>query len=124
VMANAGRGGRRRDALQTRLRAAGGTQAGASRDPADVVDERERVREALARLPEWDREALSLMAWDGLTITEAAEVMGCSPTYFTKKISRARARLVRQMARSGHLPYRGPTDISCAPDNNPGREGA
>jgi RNA polymerase sigma-70 factor, ECF subfamily len=123
VMANVGRGGRRRDALRSRLKAAGETLARAPRDPADLVDERERVREALAHLPEWDREALSLMAWDGLTIAEASEVMGCGPKYFTKRISRARTRLVRQMARSGHLYRSGTVDIVREPEERPGREG-
>ncbi|MCG2801787.1 MAG: hypothetical protein L6311_06800, partial [Cellulomonas sp.] len=47
-----------------------------------------------ARLSDTEREALLLAAWDGLTPQQAAQVAGCSVAAFTKRLSRARARLV------------------------------
>jgi len=40
-----------------------------------------------------DREALELVVWDGLSIVEAATVVGCSVSAFSTRLSRAR-RLV------------------------------
>lgn len=44
----------------------------------------------LAALSELEREALLLVAWDGLASEEAAEVLGISPAAFRKRLSRAR----------------------------------
>jgi RNA polymerase sigma-70 factor, ECF subfamily len=44
----------------------------------------------LAALSEAEREALLLMAWDGLTSDDAARVLGISPAAFRKRLSRAR----------------------------------
>jgi RNA polymerase sigma factor (sigma-70 family) len=51
------------------------------------------LREALAGLSDRDREALLLVAWDGLGNREAARVMGCSAATFAVRLHRARARL-------------------------------
>jgi RNA polymerase sigma-70 factor, ECF subfamily len=51
------------------------------------------LREALAGLSERDREALLLVAWDGLNNREAAKVLGCSAQTFAVRLHRARARL-------------------------------
>lgn len=40
-----------------------------------------------------DREVLALVAFDGLTDTQAAEVLGCRRSAFTMRLSRARQRL-------------------------------
>jgi RNA polymerase sigma-70 factor (ECF subfamily) len=72
----------------------------AQRNPVDVADqvtERLAVLTALAMLSEADRELLTLLAWQGLTPRQAAEVVGCTtPTLFVR-LHRARRRLERAM---------------------------
>lgn len=67
--------------------------------PAVGVDqsvvERDALIRALGELTEFEREALLLIAWDGLTNAEAARVAGCSQRAFEVRLSRARARLTR-----------------------------
>jgi RNA polymerase sigma-70 factor (ECF subfamily) len=53
----------------------------------------ERVRAAMATLPDDQREALSLVAVEGLSYREAAEVIGCPVGTVMSRIGRARARL-------------------------------
>jgi RNA polymerase sigma-70 factor (ECF subfamily) len=53
---------------------------------------------ALADLAVAEREAVLLVAWDGLSNREAAAVFGCSAHAFEVRLSRARARLARSMA--------------------------
>lgn len=64
--------------------------------PADALEDRERrerVREALERLTERDREALLL--WDaGMNYQEIAERTGLSPSAVGTTLARARKRLV------------------------------
>jgi len=63
-------------------------------DAADVpVQARDEVLRAVARLSDTEREAVLLAAWDGLSPQQAALVAGCSVDAFTKRLSRARARL-------------------------------
>lgn len=62
--------------------------------PADEqVAERDAALGALAELGERDRELLLLVAWEGLTPTQAAEVLGVRPNTAAARISRARRRL-------------------------------
>jgi RNA polymerase sigma factor (sigma-70 family) len=67
--------------------------------PASGVDqsvvERETLLAALAELTPLEREALLLVAWDGLSGRDAATVAGCSLRAFEVRLSRARARLTR-----------------------------
>jgi len=51
------------------------------------------AREALSRLRAGDRELLILIAWDGLSTTDAARVLDCSPTALRIRLHRARRRL-------------------------------
>ena len=44
-------------------------------------------------LPDQQREALLLVAWDGLSTDDAAEALGIRPAAFRKRLSRARAAL-------------------------------
>ncbi|WP_030438477.1 SigE family RNA polymerase sigma factor [Actinoplanes subtropicus] len=48
-------------------------------DPADEVDERLRLRAALARVPARQRAVLVLRFLEGLSVDETAEVLGCRP---------------------------------------------
>jgi RNA polymerase sigma-70 factor (ECF subfamily) len=78
-----------------------------------------RVLCALARLKERDREALTLVAWDGLTPAQAAAVLGEPPVRFRQRLHRAGRRLRAQLAaelrleepaalRHDHAPTGGP----------------
>ncbi|MFF2538849.1 RNA polymerase sigma factor [Streptomyces cyaneofuscatus] len=49
--------------------------------------------EALDRMPDKDREALILVAWDGLGTRQAAQVAGCGVAAFSVRLHRARRRL-------------------------------
>jgi len=54
--------------------------------------------EALASLSGRDREVLLLLAWDGLSAEQAAEVLGCSQRTFSMRLHRARKRLAAALA--------------------------
>ncbi|MGY2127194.1 RNA polymerase sigma factor [Blastococcus sp. SYSU DS0617] len=55
--------------------------------------ERQAMLAALATLTATEREALLLVAWDGLSTTHAARVAGCSAPTFAVRLHRARRRL-------------------------------
>jgi RNA polymerase sigma-70 factor (ECF subfamily) len=56
-----------------------------------------RVEAALARLPLRDRELLLLVSVEGLTPSEAADVLGVSPVTLRARLHRARERLAVAM---------------------------
>jgi RNA polymerase sigma factor (sigma-70 family) len=92
VLANHGRGQRRRDALtQMLIGHAQSTQPGR----ADVDHE---LLHAIATLSPDDREALILVGWDGLRSAEAARVLDCKPAAFRVWLMRARRRLRAALA--------------------------
>ena len=51
------------------------------------------LRMAWSRLTDDERETLALVAWDGLTGREAAQVLGCSRAAYSVRLTRARRRL-------------------------------
>ena len=57
-----------------------------------------RVLAALAVLRERDREALTLVAWDGLTPAQAADTLGVPPARFRQRLHRAGRRLRAELA--------------------------
>lgn len=57
------------------------------------MSRRQTLVRALGALSDHDREALLMIAWDGLTAAQAAEVMGCSTATFNVRLHRARKRL-------------------------------
>ncbi|QKG24939.1 ECF subfamily RNA polymerase sigma-24 subunit [Actinomadura verrucosospora] len=67
-------------------------------DHAAGVVEEVRLREALWRLPDADREALMLVAWEDLDHRSAAYVAGCSAAAFKVRVHRARKRLAALLA--------------------------
>jgi RNA polymerase sigma-70 factor, ECF subfamily len=71
-----------------------------------------RLGEALSQLSERDREALLLVAWEGLAPREAATVVGLTPTGFSVRLHRARRRL-RKALESDESPAAPP--MSAAP---------
>lgn len=95
VTANHLRGQARRGALRDRLGAQPQTASGAGPEQSS------RIALALETLAERDREALMLIAWDGLEHRVAATVMGCSTTAFTVRVHRARRRLERALSTDG-----------------------
>jgi RNA polymerase sigma-70 factor, ECF subfamily len=62
--------------------------------PAPELDELDHeLRGALLSLARLDREALLLVAWEGLTPTQAARALGINATAFRVRLLRARRRL-------------------------------
>lgn len=96
VVAEQLRADSRRDALAERL--AFSWEHSHPADPADQVTQRDAALAALARLSERDRETLTLLAWHGLTATQAAEVLGLSSLSFAVRLHRARRRLANALA--------------------------
>lgn len=80
----------RREALLGRI-AAGAPIA--SEDQVGRIAERQVVAQALQRLTGPQREALLLVAWDGLSQRDAAMVVACSRVAFAVRLHRARQRL-------------------------------
>jgi RNA polymerase sigma factor (sigma-70 family) len=62
-------------------------------DTEASVSERADAIAALAHLSDDDREALLLIAWEGLTYAEAAKVLGCRVSTMRVRVHRARDRL-------------------------------
>ncbi|EFL26575.1 putative RNA polymerase ECF-subfamily sigma factor [Streptomyces himastatinicus ATCC 53653] len=59
------------------------------------VASRDEAFGALARLSDKEREAVLLIAWEGLTPAEAARAVGCTTAAMTLRLHRARRRLER-----------------------------
>jgi RNA polymerase sigma-70 factor (ECF subfamily) len=95
VLANRRRGDDRQAALREKLIA-----ETASRPPVEGPswDHDDRVLRALAGLGPEDREALLLVAWEGLTPARAARVLEVRPGTFAMRLHRARRRLARVLA--------------------------
>lgn len=88
----------------------GAAQPVAAEDPGmdwDAVDarldaeaKRGQLRSALTVLSERDRELLLLVAWEGLTPAEAAEVLGIGKVAARSRLHRARRRALEVLGRS------------------------
>jgi RNA polymerase sigma factor (sigma-70 family) len=87
VMANQVRGQHRQDALGELL------AQRASDNNETAADPDRLLLRALAALKPSDREALLLVAWDGLTPAQAALSLSCSGSAFRVRLLRARRRL-------------------------------
>jgi RNA polymerase sigma factor (sigma-70 family) len=70
-----------------------GWHARADASAEEVVAERDTCVRSLAALSEDDREALLLVAWDGLSQEQAAAVLGLTRNAFSVRLHRARRRL-------------------------------
>jgi RNA polymerase sigma-70 factor (ECF subfamily) len=96
VIADQYRSTRRRHDLGARL--AHEARAGApGSDPAEAVALRDAFAAAFAQLEEHEREVLRLIAWDGLEVREAAQVLGCSQGAFRVRLHRARRKLAKRL---------------------------
>jgi RNA polymerase sigma-70 factor (ECF subfamily) len=79
-------------------------------DRIDVAD----VQRGLSMLPDEQREALLLVSASGLTIEEAAEVMGCAAGTVKSRVSRGRAALHTYMDGATRAPQ--PAKVMAAPN--------
>jgi RNA polymerase sigma-70 factor (ECF subfamily) len=84
---------RRRLARQQRVGAADPASASAEPEPVgDTV-----LAAAFAALSERDREVLRLVAWEGLSLSQAAVVLSCSALACRVRYHRAKTRLARRL---------------------------
>jgi RNA polymerase sigma factor (sigma-70 family) len=106
-IANRNRSARRRQALSDRL-----VNSHAFGDAHLLEEERaqidEEIVDAIRRLPAGEREALMLVAWDGLDPKRAAVAAGCSGTALRVRLHRARSRLKRELASLAETAIRAP----------------
>ena len=65
-------------------------------DPEPVGDP--QLARAFAELSDADREVLRLVAWEGLSLRDAARVLGCSPVACRVRYHRAKSRLATRLA--------------------------
>ena len=82
-------------------------------DPADAkadteeqvikADEKRRLRECIARLPEDQREALVMTQLEGVPYEEAAERLGVSEGTVKSRVNRAKAKLKEWLSENGEL---------------------
>jgi len=97
---------RRSEALRERLACTALRPTSLDQDPvADTAVARAGHRslgDALSCLSDNDREALLLVAWDGLDTPRAAQVAGCGYATFVVRVHRARKRLMKEFHASGH----------------------
>lgn len=94
------RGRRRLWRLLSRLtaEASAGPRAEAPADQADAS-----LRDAINRLPDPYREVLQLIAWEGCSHAEAAQVLGCSVNAVALRLHKAKARLREDPAVAARL---------------------
>lgn len=113
TLANRRRTRIRRDQLEQRL--ADVASVGSQFTPAaeEVALERASMLRALSELTDVEREALLLVAWDGLTARGAALVVGCSRNAFEVRLRRARLRLERSLG--GSSPPGSPAPVATHP---------
>ena len=77
------------------------------------------VWRALRGLSAADRETLALVAWDGLTPTQAARSLDCAPVAFRVRLHRARQRLERALEHESEADRR---RVEREPVNQPVKE--
>ncbi|MGH2859508.1 MAG: RNA polymerase sigma factor [Solirubrobacteraceae bacterium] len=92
TLANRWRSERRAAALIERL-------AGLGRPLAAWPESGDRLLDALATLPEADRELLMLVAWEGLELSEIGQLLGLRSGTVAVRLHRARRRLAVALSR-------------------------
>jgi len=110
VLADQYRSTRRRRDLGLRLAHEARADATGS-DPAESLALREAFSAAFAGLEEQEREVLRLVAWDGLDVREAAQVLGCSQGAFRVRLHRARRKLTRRLDAAKPIDRECPTPV-------------
>ncbi|HEY3775205.1 MAG TPA: RNA polymerase sigma factor [Solirubrobacteraceae bacterium] len=99
VLANQRRGDRRRLALADQLR----RTTTPNQTFALAPELSDRLRGALLALSPREREALMLVAWEGLSPERAAHAAGCSAAAFRVRLHRARRHLASHLDAAGEL---------------------
>src|SRR5262245_55496967 len=84
-----------------RERAAAGEPPPVGRDPAERFAERDAALRAFLALGEKDREALRLVAWERLSLADAARAAVVSRAAFAMRVHRARKRLAAKLSEHG-----------------------
>lgn len=97
VLADLRRSRDRQAALVERITLVAITDGEGWPDTSERTTERAAAVQALRSLSPSQREALLLIAWDGLTESQAAKVAGVSRGTFAVRLHRARARLRAEM---------------------------
>ena len=99
VVGHQWRSSARQRRLENRLRVVdGGTVSGAD-DSVIMVDQRQLVLDAAARLNENDVEVLRLVAWEQLSIAHVADVLDIAPNAVKQRLHRAKQHLAREYRR-------------------------
>ena len=98
VLGDQARGWSRRRASDVRIEA---EPDRVERDGADGAAARVDLARAWRELSAADREVLALVAFDGLTAAQAAEVLGCRRSAFAMRLGRARTRLTLALDPTG-----------------------
>lgn len=101
VMANQLRAERRRTALSARLHELVAGQPSHWEPPAAMSEE---MATAMGRLSAQEREALLLVAWEGLEPGRAARAAGCSNAAFRARLHRARRHVAAALAGTAVAP--------------------
>ena len=101
VLANQQRADRRRGALAAQMQRLLPGQTPDWEPPAAMSDE---LAVAMVRLSPQEREALLLVAWEGLDGARAARVAGCSPVAFRARLHRARRHVATALAETAIAP--------------------
>lgn len=73
-------------------------------DSTDALAASEQVRDVLAQLNERDRELAMLVAWDDLSLVDAAQVLGVSPAAARTRWRRLRVRMTALLAQEDAHP--------------------
>jgi RNA polymerase sigma-70 factor (ECF subfamily) len=115
VIANELRTRSRQDRLAAKAAA---TAQPAVTDPSGQIDDRLRVRAALATLSPADQEILRLVEWDGLDVAEAATVLRCSRTALKVRLHRARKRFAARLLAAERSPAPRRTRTSIAAEGS------
>lgn len=96
VMANRHRSTQRRRTLGRRLTSELQVPVQLDRPP-HLTEIDQQLLTAIGRLPDAEREAFMLVAWDGLDPQRAAQALGCSAATFRMRLHRARQKLKQQI---------------------------
>lgn len=107
VAANQVRAGGRASRLRQHLAAQPSPAAG---DFVDASNTATDLARAFEELRESDREVLRLLAWDGLSVSDAAQALRCSSAAVVTRLHRARRRLRRHLGAEAHA-----TEVAPAP---------
>lgn len=97
MIANRQRSARRHGALQKKLVNGPAWVVVDIESQVDLSHVDERLWAAIAALPDAEREAFLLVAWDGLDTHRASRAAGCSAAAFRMRLHRARRRLRQQI---------------------------